>query len=156
MGNVFKAHIFKQRQRGEREEVKLTLFNLDGSPMELGNVPMLTGLWDYDLALTAPPDSGELRSSPDPIESLANVYLSGRDSNGFSWMYMMNQTPPVLSIGYSVHLRGSNGSSARFEITGLEIVGSDPDGYASIEAIFSEIIGEVSKNTQIEVTVFRP
>lgn len=36
MGNLFKAHIFKERTRGPREEVKLKLFNLDGSPAEIG------------------------------------------------------------------------------------------------------------------------
>jgi hypothetical protein len=34
MGSLFKAHIFKERTRGPREEVKLKLFNLDGSPWE--------------------------------------------------------------------------------------------------------------------------
>ena len=36
MGNLFKAHIFKERTRGPREEVKLKLFNLDDSPIEIG------------------------------------------------------------------------------------------------------------------------
>lgn len=37
MGNLFKAHIFKQRTRGSREEVKIKLFNMDDSPFELGD-----------------------------------------------------------------------------------------------------------------------
>ena len=36
MGNLFDAHIFKRRSIGEREEVKLKMFNLDGSPLEVG------------------------------------------------------------------------------------------------------------------------
>jgi hypothetical protein len=35
---AYKAHIFKQRKVGEREEVKLKLFNPDGTLIDLGNV----------------------------------------------------------------------------------------------------------------------
>lgn len=38
MGSLFKAHIFKERTRGPREEVKIKLFNLDDSPFELPEV----------------------------------------------------------------------------------------------------------------------
>lgn len=44
MTNVFNAHIFKRRRRGEREEVTLKMYNLDGSPLNLpgggGSVPV--------------------------------------------------------------------------------------------------------------------
>jgi hypothetical protein len=36
MGNMFNAHIFRRRSVGEREEVRLKLFNLDGTPFEGG------------------------------------------------------------------------------------------------------------------------
>jgi len=36
MSNLFRAHLFKARRVGEREEVKLKLFHLDGSPVEIG------------------------------------------------------------------------------------------------------------------------
>lgn len=42
MGNVFNAHIFKRSSRGEREEVRLKLFNPDGTPVELGGGGGLT------------------------------------------------------------------------------------------------------------------
>jgi hypothetical protein len=32
VNNVFEAHVFKRRNRGDREEIRLKLFNLDGSP----------------------------------------------------------------------------------------------------------------------------
>lgn len=35
MSNLFKAHIFKTRQVGEREEVKLRMFRADGTPLEI-------------------------------------------------------------------------------------------------------------------------
>lgn len=35
MGNTYGAHIFKQRQVGEREEVKIKLFLPDGTPLDL-------------------------------------------------------------------------------------------------------------------------
>jgi hypothetical protein len=35
MGNTFGAHIFKRRTRGEREEVTIKLFKMDGSPLNL-------------------------------------------------------------------------------------------------------------------------
>ena len=35
MGNMVNAHIFKHRQVGEREEVRLKLFDLDGNPVDL-------------------------------------------------------------------------------------------------------------------------
>ena len=36
MANSFRAHIFKQRNVGEREEVRIKFFNADGSPADLG------------------------------------------------------------------------------------------------------------------------
>lgn len=36
MSNSFRAHIFKSRQVGEREEVRLKLFHTDGTPVEMG------------------------------------------------------------------------------------------------------------------------
>lgn len=36
MGNSFVAHIFGRSRRGDREEVKIQLFNDDGSPADLG------------------------------------------------------------------------------------------------------------------------
>lgn len=36
MSNAFRAHIFKSRQVGEREEVKLRLFHTDGTPVDIG------------------------------------------------------------------------------------------------------------------------
>jgi hypothetical protein len=35
MGNLFKAHIFRDRKVGNREEVTLKLFNKDGTPLDL-------------------------------------------------------------------------------------------------------------------------
>lgn len=35
MGNMFNAQIFGRRKRGDREEVRLKLFNLDGSPADI-------------------------------------------------------------------------------------------------------------------------
>jgi hypothetical protein len=37
MSSTFKAHIFKQRQVGEREEVRLKIFGPDGEPLDLGS-----------------------------------------------------------------------------------------------------------------------
>ena len=34
--NTYRAHIFKERNVGEREEVKLKIFGPDGSPLDLG------------------------------------------------------------------------------------------------------------------------
>lgn len=34
MGNMFNAHIFRRRSQGEREEVRMRVFNLDGTPAE--------------------------------------------------------------------------------------------------------------------------
>lgn len=52
MGNLFNAHIFKHRQVGEREEVKLRLFNQDGSPADLGGGDSVyaIGNWSFDRA----------------------------------------------------------------------------------------------------------
>jgi hypothetical protein len=38
MASTFKAHIFKQRTVGEREEVKLKIFGPDGQPFDLTNL----------------------------------------------------------------------------------------------------------------------
>jgi len=37
MGNTFKAHIFKRRSVGSREEVQLKVFGEDGKPIDLGS-----------------------------------------------------------------------------------------------------------------------
>lgn len=36
MGNMFTAYIFKRKNTGQREEVRMRLFNLDGTPVEIG------------------------------------------------------------------------------------------------------------------------
>lgn len=40
MGNTFGAHIFKRRQVGEREEVRIKLFKPDGTPLDLDAPPV--------------------------------------------------------------------------------------------------------------------
>lgn len=47
MSNMFKAHIFKRRSVGERQEVSIRMFNLDDTPFEGGS---LLSVWkgDYD------------------------------------------------------------------------------------------------------------
>lgn len=55
--STYRAHIFKQRQVGEREEVKIKFFDADGSPLDLGGgapsesssgAMMFRGVWDPD------------------------------------------------------------------------------------------------------------
>lgn len=45
MSNTYGAHIFKRRQVGEREEVKIKLFNPDGSPLILGSPSAGAMIW---------------------------------------------------------------------------------------------------------------
>jgi hypothetical protein len=39
MGNTFGAHLFKRRSVGEREEVTIKLFKMDGTPLNVGEAP---------------------------------------------------------------------------------------------------------------------
>jgi len=43
MGNTFKAHIFKRRSVGPREEVVIKLFDTDDSPLDIGGAPEPSG-----------------------------------------------------------------------------------------------------------------
>ena len=69
---TYKAHIFKQRKVGEREEVKLKLFNPDGTLIDLGG-----GAASLDSArfvFQEVPDSGHSREMRTENDSALTVY----------------------------------------------------------------------------------
>lgn len=75
MGNMFKAHIFKRRSVGEREEVDIRMFNLDGSPFDpgAGESPLLAA-WQGDFVDTVDYSAGDL------VRKSGNTYLALEDA----------------------------------------------------------------------------
>lgn len=77
MGNTYRAHIFKVRQLGQREEVKLKLFDMDDNPIDVCN----------DAEPGEPMDPGDLSAhvnseTPHPVyddgPSLALLYANAK------------------------------------------------------------------------------
>jgi hypothetical protein len=66
MGGVFNAHIFGRRSRGDREEVRMKLFNEDGSPFSggEGGAPLDSARFLFS-AVGDPGNNMELRTASD-------------------------------------------------------------------------------------------
>jgi len=89
MGNTMRAHLFKRRQHGEREEVILKLFYPDGTPCDLDSMEgggggssagqlHYAGEWDADTNYTA----GALVTWFNPALNSLGLYLTTEDVVG--------------------------------------------------------------------------
>lgn len=76
--STYKAHIFKQRNVGEREEVKIKLFNSDGTPLLLGGGG---GSDEAKLFFAGP--SFEADFPDGPVSRIAFASASPSHSEGF-------------------------------------------------------------------------
>lgn len=94
---TFDAHIFRRRKRGEREEVRLKLFNSDGTPAELGGggglihkvieIPhaQILTLFSIGATLLEPTEILDYEGLPTEIPVPVSCYIIGISEGGAAY-----------------------------------------------------------------------
>lgn len=123
MTNIFKAHIFGERQKGDREEALIKLFYADGTPVDLGEGGELVGpegpqgasgpagvpggdtvqsMWTWQVAPAEPPmERGEIGALDPPPRESTRLITSCYDTSGNEYLEVFQTLIP----GDRIHLR---------------------------------------------------
>ena len=122
-----------------------------GAPGEPG-ATLVSGQWDYATATTEPPATGQIRTTPDPVEvgQSMTIYLSARDANGLYW-----EDESLIETGDEVRLRGSAGAVQHCRVTSVQLTAPGPGGYVTVSATLEASTGQIAKNASVEVTLIR-
>src|SRR3954468_9543541 len=89
---------------------------------------IVSGVWDYSFQTTAPPASGQIRTTPDPVvlNQPITIYLSATDKTGLVW------SGSNIAVGNQIRLRGSAGAVQHATVTAYAVTVPGPTGYATI------------------------
>jgi len=146
MGNMFTAHLFGRSKRGDREEVRIKLFELDGSPFAggRGGQPPVEELWAYGhslLVVDANPTVVERigRALGLPADAIHNRAVDG----GILAADEDPATSPIVMVGGAVRvLQDWPGAALPAPFDQPRAFGADK--YAMIQHGFNDLIwGEV-------------
>jgi hypothetical protein len=125
--NVILAHMFGRRRRGEREEVKMVLYNEDDTPFVPGSrgtgpagpegpegpegapgppgVPggdTIQSVWSWQIAAASPPmERGEIGTTDPPPREATELITSSYDASGNGHL----ETLQALQAGDRIHLQ---------------------------------------------------
>lgn len=117
-------------------------------PQGLAGGGLVSGVWRYDTATVAPPNTGQVRTSVTfaNVGDIGIAWISDTDDNGLSWSGW-----PV-EAGDFLFVRNFSGEQYVFLITSV----LSQSGYAAFGVTLeSRTDGDVRKNEQIEVGIFR-
>lgn len=135
--SLFNAHIFKRRSRGDREEVRIKLFNLDGTDADLGGGEAKSIFFAGTFNVEPIPDNSGLGHEL-PLGNFGSPRVEG------DFVLADGHLTIPEAVGYALRLRGvwSN-------------VGAPSSGHLTIRVVL--VYGESNnEEVQIEVTSSAP
>lgn len=109
------------------------------------------GWWEYNILTAAPPNIGEIRTSPDPVvlDAAVTIYLSATDDVGLVY------EGSTIAVGDKVRLRDNEGHAQEFTVTSFDITVPGAAGYVTIGTILNSSTGAIAKNARVEVALIR-
>jgi hypothetical protein len=112
---------------------------------------MVTSTWDYNVAVTPPPATGQIRTSPDPVTAgqPMTMWISAKDDAGLYW------DAPTIEPGDGIRLRGTSGAVQHFTVTSFDLTVAGPNGYATIQTICDSLTAQIKGTAKVEVTLIR-
>ena len=113
MGGVFNAHIFGRRQRGDREEVRMKLFDEDDNPVNLGGqsgqnhktitIPheQIISLWEEGVILLEPTEVLDYNGPPTELPFPISCEVLGIGGGGPAYGNQVGGQTLALAWGQS-------------------------------------------------------
>lgn len=115
---------------------------------------LASGWWDYNISVTPPPISGQVRTAPEPpvVGSPYTIWLSARDNDGLYWENLSLGMLP----GDEIRLRGTAGAVQHCTVTSTQLTIPGNAGYATILTVLTAATGSIAKTARVEVALIRP
>lgn len=112
---------------------------------------VLSGWWQYSSALTPPPATGQVRTTPDPVVQgqQVTVYMHHTDDDGLVWGH------GIAGIGDRIVARGEHGGMLDMKIDTLTESVVGPGGYSTFSGIATTVTGQPTKNARVNVSLVR-
>jgi hypothetical protein len=104
---------------------------------------ILTGYWRYSTLTTAPPTSGQIRTTAGPasVGDTVTVYIHHTDSDGYVW-------DAPAAVGDLVLLRDTVGNRWTGTLQTVDNTVPGPDGYSTHTVLVDSTAGVLAKNGQ--------